>query len=338
MDTIRLIEPGAFELIDTEEPEPPLKGIALVKVLHVGLCGTDIHAFQGNQPFFSYPRILGHELGVEIVALGEGCGDLKVGVRCSVEPYLSHSGDRAFARGKTNCSSSTQCMGVHVDGGMRERILIPAEKLHPSNLDTDQLALVETLCIGHHAVERAALQGDETIAVIGMGPIGLGVSTFANLSGAEVVCIDISQGRLDKAQQLIPGVRTLLLENGKLLNESWSMIEEEAPEVVFDCTGNKGSMEASVELPGFGGRIVFVGIYNGSLSFSDPSFHKRELSIVSSRNARAWNFKEVIGLMESGKLEIDPWITHRCALREFPDQVDDWLQPDSGLLKGVIEF
>ncbi|MBT5815764.1 MAG: alcohol dehydrogenase catalytic domain-containing protein, partial [Opitutales bacterium] len=132
MDTIRLIEPGAFELIDTEEPEPPSEGMALVKVLHVGLCGTDIHAFQGNQPFFSYPRILGHELGVAIVALGENCGNLKVGMRCSVEPYLSHSGDRAFARGKTNCSSSTQCMGVHVDGGMRERILIPADKLHPS--------------------------------------------------------------------------------------------------------------------------------------------------------------------------------------------------------------
>ncbi len=338
MDTLRLVEPGRFEFTQTEFVEDRGEGIATVRVRHVGLCGTDIHAYAGRQPFFDYPRILGHELGVEIETLLGDCGGLEPGMRCSVEPYLAETGDRAFARGKTNCAASTRCLGVHVDGGMRERISLPARLLHPSSEPTDRLALVETLCIGHHAVERAALEGDERVAVVGMGPIGLGVALFARLEGASVVCIDISETRLEKAQELVAGVEMLKLEAGSSLSESWDRSCGERPEVVWDCTGNKGSMEASIELPGFGGRMVLVGIHNGEIAFSDPSFHKRELSLIGSRNARANNFKQVIGHMETGRIDVSPWITHRCAASAFPSEVDRWLKPGSGLLKGIIEF
>lgn len=340
MKAIRLIEPGSFELTDLPEIEPAAlgPGEALVSIHHVGVCGTDIHAYHGRQPFFSYPRILGHELGVEVEAVGAGVTNVRPGQRCAVEAYLSEAGDRAFSRGKTNCSSSTKCLGVHVDGGMRERFVLPADKLHPSNLPTRSLALVETLCIGHHAVERATLIGDETVAVIGMGPIGLGVLQFARIAGTRVVAVDISAERLQKAKDLYPGLATLQLKSSDSLVDTWKASEAELPEVVWDCTGNKQSMEASMGLPTFGGKFVLVGIYNGELTFNHPDIHKRELSLLCSRNATAVNFRSVIHLMESGLVNPDDWITHECEYAAFPHIMDQWLRPDSGLLKGVVRF
>lgn len=341
MLTLTLNEPNSLSVGDTAPPrsESLKSNEVLVRVRHVGLCGTDIHAIHGNQPFFSYPRILGHELGVTVEAIGAGVTSLKLGDTCCVEPYLSSPGDRAFARGKTNCSQSTRCLGVHVDGGMREYIVLPAEKLHRSEiLNTSKLALVEPLCIGHHAVERAALIGDEVVAVVGLGPIGLGALQFAKLSGAKVIGVDICPKRIAKALELFPSLDVLQVDPEQGVLEQWSDLGIENPEVVIECTGSKPSMETSILLPGFGGRIVFVGIYNGELTFSNPDFHKRELSIISSRNATARNFKSVIELIENGSVDVGPWITHRCSAEEFPDQFSDWVAPGSEILKGVIEF
>ena len=338
MKSIRLNEPGCFEFLDTEYPGKPPIGQALVRVEHVGLCGTDIHAFGGKQPFFEYPRILGHELGVVIEELGSERGPLEVGMHCSVEPYLSQPLGRAFARGKTNCSASTQCLGVHVDGGMRAFVHLPIEKLHPSRLDTESLALVETLCIGHHAVKRARLMGDESVAVVGMGPIGLGVATFARLSGCDVVCCDLSEERLAKAGELVSGVEILKFEKSAEATGVWERSGSALPEVVFDCTGNNRSMEASIGLADFGGCVVFVGITKCAISFPGPDFHKRELSLIGSRNAVAEDFRSVIGHLEARRIDVSPWITHRCAAERFPQELETWLMPDSGLLKGVIAF
>ncbi len=339
MTSIRLTEPGRFEIIETGPPNPPGPKEALIRVEHVGLCGTDIHAFHGRQPFFSYPRILGHELGVVVEKTGSEVTAVSPGDRCAVEPYLARPGDRAFARGKTNCSASTQCLGVHVDGGMRPRILMPAEKLHASGiLDTRALALTEMLCIGCHAVERARLLGDELVAVVGLGPIGLAAAQFAILKGAKVVLIDVAEERLQMARRIFPEAILLKSEVGVPIGDKWKVELGEFPEVVFECTGNAKSMEKSIELPDYGGRIILVGLCLEDIAFNDPSFHKRELSIISSRNATARNFKEVISQLESGSIHPDRWITHECKAVEFPNVVNDWLQPDSGLLKGMIKF
>jgi 2-desacetyl-2-hydroxyethyl bacteriochlorophyllide A dehydrogenase len=337
---ICLQEPGIFTGIELPETVPGELGAdeALVRIRHVGLCGTDIHAYHGRQPFFEYPRILGHELGVEVLAIGDKVTHVRPGANCAVEAYLSEPGDRAFERGRTNCSASTKCLGVHVDGGMREQMVLPANKLIPSVLPTRTLALVEPLCIGHHAVERAALCGDETVAVIGMGPIGLGVVLFARLSGADVVALDISEQRLETARKLFPGIATLKVEAELSIAELWNQTGREIPEVVWDCTGNKTSMEAAISLPANGGKIVLVGIHKGDLTFSGPDFHRRELSILSTRNATLGNFRSVIHLLESGLVNADAWITHECTADEFPGKVNSWLAQDSGLLKGVIAF
>lgn len=340
MRAIRLTKPGLFEQI--ELPEISVDDLGpddvLVKVCHVGLCGTDIHAYHGRQPFFDYPRILGHELGVKVVATGSGVKGLSIGQNCSVEAYLYEPGDRAYDRGMTNCTTTTKCLGVHVDGAMRDFMILPADKLQPSHLPTRSLALVEPLCIGYHAVERARAHGDELTVVMGMGPIGLGVATFARLKGLDVVAVDISEQRLEAAGSRIEGLRTVLLDPDDKVDNRWGELKLERPEIVWDCTGNKQSMEAAIGLSANGGKVVFVGIYDGKLSFSDPDFHRRELDLLASRNATKQDFKEVIRLMEAGKVDPDSWINHECKANDFTDVLGDWLRPESGLLKGVICF
>lgn len=339
MKTVILNKPGEFVLDETSEPNAPGPGEVLVRVKHVGICGTDIHAYHGRQPFFDYPRITGHELGVIIEALGDGVEGLEIGQHCSVEAYLAQPGDLAFSRGKTNCTSTTQCLGVHVDGGMRERFILPANKMHPSTLSTEHLALVEMLCIGNHAVERAALLGDETIAVIGAGPIGLGVIQFARQEGTKVIAVDISGERLEKCQRAFPDVQTLQIEpDGEPLVDAFFAKFNFLPEVVIECTGSKASMEASFALPDFSGRIVLVGFQPSDLVFSNPDFHKRELTLLASRNATAHNFKDVIRQLEEGKVNPDTWITHHCTAEEFPGLIEEWIKPEAGLIKGIVSF
>jgi threonine dehydrogenase-like Zn-dependent dehydrogenase len=184
MLSITLNEPGKFSVTDVPEPRPA-PGEALVRVHRIGVCGTDLHAFAGKQPFFSYPRVLGHELGVEVIDPGTEPHGLKPGDRCSVEPYLNCGHCIACRRGKPNCCTELKVLGVHVDGGMRPQLTVPARKLHRSaKLDYEQLALVETLGIGAHAVERAEAKPDDFILVIGAGPIGLSVIQFALVTGA----------------------------------------------------------------------------------------------------------------------------------------------------------
>src|SRR4051812_45976817 len=174
MLSIVLDEPGRFRVTEAPKPPAPGAGEALVRVGRVGICGTDLHAYRGRQPFFSYPRILGHELGVEVLAVGAGVTGLEPGDRCAVEPYLDCGACLACRRGRTNCCAGLRVLGVHTDGGLRERITVPARKLHRSGrLSPEQLALVETLAVGCHAVGRAAPRADEACLVIGAGPIGL---------------------------------------------------------------------------------------------------------------------------------------------------------------------
>ena len=338
MKTLTLLKPGSFEITDAPAPTTPGPGEALIRIHRVGICGTDIHAFRGEQPFFTYPRILGHELGVEVADVGDGVTHLKPGDRCAVEPYMTCGDCPPCRRGQTNCCESLKCLGVHADGGMREHIVVPADKLHKSDkLGFEALALVETLGIGKHAVDRATLQKGDRVAVIGLGPIGLTVATFAQIAGAEVVGVDISAKRAETAQKLL-GIRTLVLDTDTPIRDQWDEAQGGAPLVVFDATGNRHSMQNAFALPGNGGRLVFVGLVLGELAFNDPEFHRKELTLLASRNAVGRDFKQIIALIEAGTINLEPWITHRCAAGELAGVFDDWLKPDAGLLKGVVSF
>ncbi len=339
MKTITLDKPGQFSWVETPGCYDPLAPTeARVRVRRVGICGTDLHAFKGEQPFFTYPRVLGHEVGVEVVGVGEQAGALRAGDRCAVEPYLSCGRCVACRRGKTNCCERLQVLGVHADGGMRELMTLPADKLHKSaTLSLDQLALVEPLSIGAHAVARAQVEAGECALVVGAGPIGLSVIQFAQLAGARVLVVDVNEERLDFARACFSPEAAIRAGDGAV-TQIKRITGGDMPTAVFDATGNRHSMNASFSLPAHGGRLILVGLFQGDLTFHDPEAHRRELTLLCSRNATGADFKRVIGLLEAGTVDVKPWITHRVSfgigvLEQFPL----WLDPQSRFIKAVIE-
>ncbi|MBV9489126.1 MAG: zinc-binding alcohol dehydrogenase family protein [Verrucomicrobia bacterium] len=341
MQAIRLEEPGRLALLSTEGP-PPTESLppedALVRVRRIGVCGTDIHAFHGRQPFFQYPRILGHELGVEVVAVGSSTKNVKPGDRCSVEPYLNCGTCVACRRGKPNCCVNLQVLGVHTDGGMREAFIVPSRKLHPSaRLTLDQLALVETLGIGCHAVDRAQLEAGEFVLVIGAGPIGLAVVQFAIEAAAQAIVLDVNPKRLDfcREQLGVPHAVNAARENP--LETLKTITSGDLPTAVFDATGNPQSMKGAFDYPAHGGRLVFVGLFQGEVTFNDPNFHRRELTLLASRNARPEDFTRIMHLIEAGRIDTAPWITHRASFADAVTEFPGWTKPETGVIKAVIE-
>jgi 2-desacetyl-2-hydroxyethyl bacteriochlorophyllide A dehydrogenase len=339
MKTIRLEEPGRFALLSTDEPATSLNPEeALVRVRRIGVCGTDIHAFGGNQPFFTYPRILGHELGVEVVAVGSSTKNVHPGDRCSVEPYLNCGHCIACRRGKSNCCVNLQVLGVHTDGGMRELIVVPSRKLYPStHLTLDQLALIETLGIGCHAVDRARVEAGEFALVIGAGPIGLTAVQFAIEAKAQVIVLDINPKRLEFCREHlgVPHLINATVDNP--LEALKQITSDDLPTLVFDATGNAKSMMRAFEYPANGGRLVFVGLFQGDVTFNDPNFHRRELTVLSSRNARSENFTRIISLVENGRIDTAPWITHRASFADVVTEFPRWTKPETGVIKAMIE-
>ena len=338
MKAIILNKPSQF--LQTKKTDIPNKirvNEAIVRVHRVGICGTDLHAFQGVQPFFSYPRILGHELGVEILQIGENLKGLKAGDFCAVEPYLHCGNCVACRRGKTNCCVNLKVLGVHVDGGLRESLIIPTNKLHKSNkLTLDQLALVEPLSIGFHAVQRANIEKGEFVLVVGAGPIGLSVIQFIQFLDVKIIVMDINEERLKFAEKHF-NIEAIIKVSENSLNELEELTNGELPIIVFDATGNQPSMNNTFNLVAAGGQIVFVGLFQGEVTFNDPNAHKREITLHRSRNATGDDFRQVIGLLESGEVNINPWITHRVLFDEVTNQFESWLDLNSNFIKAVIE-
>jgi len=337
MQALRLESPQQFALIDLPDAAPPEPGDALVRVHRVGICGTDISAYLGKMPFVTYSRILGHELGVEVVEVGEGVTEVRPGDRCSVEPYINDPASYASRRGRPNCCEKLQVLGVHRDGGMRPYFSLPARKLHVSaKLSLEQLALVETLAIGCHAVARSGLSADESCLIIGAGPIGLATLQFVRLTGAKIVVLDKSQERLDFARRVMR-VEHILQPNDALASQLRERCDGHLPDVVIDATGSSQSMSAAFGLIAPGGRLVYVGLTADEVRFRHPTFHRPEGTLLCSRNALPGDFTRIIGLIETGQIDTQPWITHRTILSELPDEFPTYLRPESGVVKAMVE-
>lgn len=339
MKALQLEQPKHFRVIDVPEPAAPGPGEAVVRVSRVGVCGTDYSGYLGKMPFFSYPRIPGHELGVEVVAVGPGVTNVKPGDRAAVEPYINCQNCYSCARGHTNACENHQTLGVHCDGGLRPRFTIPARKLHVSDkLTFEQLALVETLGIGLHAVNRANPKADETVLVIGAGPIGLSVIEFAKLAGSRVVVMDLNEQRLAFARDKM-GVRDTLLSKGDFdadVKAFADLTGGKLGNVVVDATGSAKSMSGAYHYVGFAGRLVWVGITQDALGFTQPLMHRREMTFLASRNALAPEFTRIIRLIEGGMLDTRPWITHRAPFDAVLDVFPTWLKPETGVVKAVV--
>jgi threonine dehydrogenase-like Zn-dependent dehydrogenase len=331
-----LSEPGRFARREVRPAEAGDR-LAHVRVHRVGVCGTDIHAFHGRQPFLEYPRVLGHELGVEVLAVPPGDHGLRPGDRCAVEPYLHDPGSPASRRGLTNCCEDLRVLGVHTDGGMRGDLALPVDKLHRSDrLGFDQLAAVEMLCIGAHAVERAGIGQGDFVAVVGLGPIGLSTLAFVPPSAGLVAAVDTRAGRRQFCREQFPGAPAIDPSTGDVAAALRALSGGDLPGVVIDATGNGASMAAACSLAAHGGRVVFVGITGGAIAVPGPTFHRRELTLLASRNAPSRTFRDVVAALESGAVDPRPWVTHRMALADVPEQFGAvTAAPD--LVKAVIE-
>jgi 2-desacetyl-2-hydroxyethyl bacteriochlorophyllide A dehydrogenase len=337
MKALLLETPKNLKCIDIAGPQQPGPGEALVRVHRIGICGTDISGYLGKMPFFSYPRIPGHELGVEVLAVGADVANVKPGDRCSVEPYINDPNSYASRRGRPNCCEKLEVLGVHRDGGMRPEFILPARKLHISRkLAFDQLALVETLAIGCHAVQRSGLQKDETCVIIGAGPIGLATLEFVKLTGAKTIVLDMNAQRLDFCKRVM-GVQHTVQASDKTEQHLRELTDGHLPEVVIDATGSSASMGQAFGLIAPGGRLVYVGITTDEVKFRHPVFHKPEGTLLCSRNALPADFTRIIGLIEEGRLDTGPWITHRCAFEELPAVFPSYIKPETGVIKAMVE-
>ena len=342
-DTLKAIvleQPGQLALHNIEMPTTAGRGEALVRVKRVGICGTDLHAFGGNQNFFSYPRIMGHELAVEVLDIGATDRELDyaIGDQCCVIPYLNCGSCIACRSGKSNCCTQMQVLGVHIDGGMREQFSLPVDKLlRADGIPVEHLALVEMLCIGAHAAKRARITAGENTLVIGAGPIGLSTAQFAKIAAADVIMMEVNQKRLDFCAEVL-GIDKLVDAKSDPLGQLEQMLGGELPTLVFDCTGSAASMHKAFNYVAHGGSLVLVGHIKGDLTFSDPHFHSHEMTLMASRNATPADFSWVIDSLGSGAIKLDPWITHRAAPETIVDAFPTWLDPATGVVKAMLSF
>ena len=327
--------PGTLVIAERSLPERGPEDM-LLRVRRVGVCGTDMHIVRGTQPYLSYPRVPGHELACEVVE-APSKSDLKAGEAVFVMPYLSCGSCHACAKGRTNCCTRLEVLGVHRDGGMAEYIAVPARFVRRAEgLSLDQISMVEFLSIGAHAVERAPVRSGDRVLVVGAGPIGVAVLLFAALRCANVTVLDSRPDRLGLARQLgrAESLVTLDSDTPKRLLE---ISQGEMFDVVFDCTGNVRAMEAGFGYVAHAGSYVMVSIVPDRVSFSDPEFHRRETTLLGSRNATLADVARVMDVIRSGKIDTTVFNTHRAALAAVPEAMFLWMKPETGVLKAIVE-
>jgi 2-desacetyl-2-hydroxyethyl bacteriochlorophyllide A dehydrogenase len=335
MLTVVCEKPGSLLAQDRQKPERAA-GETLVRIKRVGVCGTDLHIFNGQQPFLEYPRVMGHEFS-GIVEQSEAGSGLEPGDVVFVMPYLSCGDCIACRQGKTNCCVRIQVLGVHRDGAFTEYLSLPhAFVLKANGVTLDQAAMIEFLSIGAHAVRRSDIQRGQRALVVGTGPIGMAVAIFSRLRGAKVTVLDTRQDRLAFCKE------HLELDSAVLIGDTDKQQLEQLThgeffDVVFDATGNARAMERGFEFIAHGGKYVLVSIVRDTISFSDPEFHKREATLMGSRNATVEDFRYVEQCLRDGLIPDAALNTHRMTLSEVPERFQTLLDPTQGVVKAIVE-
>jgi 2-desacetyl-2-hydroxyethyl bacteriochlorophyllide A dehydrogenase len=311
-------------------------GEVLLRVSRVGICGTDLHIFTGNQPYLEYPRVMGHELSA-IVADAESDSGLTAGDSVYVMPYLSCGQCVACRQGKTNCCVNIKVLGVHRDGALSEYLSVPAQFVHKAEgVTLDQAAMLEFLAIGAHAVRRADVLAGQRVLVVGAGPIGMAAMIFAKLRGAIVTCLDTRADRLTFCETHL-GVNAAVAVGPDDAANLASLTDGEFFDAVFDATGNIDAMNRGFGFVAHGGKYTLISIVPGQVTFSDPEFHKRETTLLASRNATAADFETVLTAMRAGHIPDQALNTHRMRLADVPDAFPRLLEPGQTVVKALVE-
>ena len=336
---LELVCTTPFEWKYQESESPKLKdGMAILKIKQVGICGTDLHAFEGTQPFFSYPRILGHEFVGEIVEISSG-SNIPIGAIVSVIPYNSCGKCVACRQGKTNCCQTLSVLGVHEDGAMREYLQVPIDSLvYDEQLSLDEYTLLEPLSIGAHGVRRADIKKNDWVLVVGAGPIGLGVMEMARIAGGQVIALDVNASRLEFSRNVLGISQTIQVGQEDVMARLQEITQGDMPQVIIDATGNKKAIDHSFQYMAHGGKYILVGLQLDHVQFSHPEFHKREGTLMSSRNATRSDFEWVMDCMKKGLIHTKDFITHRTKFKDVSTHFESFLDPAQAVIKAVVEF
>ena len=337
MKALTCIQPG---LLDYNNIAAPVMkpGHAIIKIKRIGICGTDLHAYQGTQPFFNYPRILGHELAGDLID-ADGADGFVPGGALTFIPYFNCNTCIACRTGKPNCCTNIKVCGVHIDGGMVEYLSVPSYSLVKGDgLSYDELSLIEPLAIGAHGIRRAAVQKDEFVLVIGAGPIGLGTMEFARIAGAHVIALDINDARLQFCRDKLSVLHTINAAAEEVVERLLEITNGDMPTVVIDATGSQKAINNALQYLAHGGRYVLIGLQKELISFSHPEFHKRETTLMSSRNATREDFMQVISAMKKGWVNPATYITHRVKFEDLKESFESWLDPQTGVIKAIVEM
>lgn len=327
--------PGRLVAAERPEPDAPAPGWAVVAVGHVGICGTDYHIYGGKHPFLDYPRVMGHEVSGRVAAVGDGVS-IPLGTLVVVNPYIACGTCGACRKGRPNCCMRIRVLGVHTDGAMCERVAVPADNLYPAgDLAPEQAAMVEFLAIGAHGVRRSAMGPGAAALVIGAGPIGLGAALFARIAGQRVTVLDTSAERLAFARDRL-GFTSTLAAGPDLAEGIASLTGGDGFDVVYDATGVAASMQAAFLHVAHGGTLVLLSVVRDEITFSDPEFHKREMTVVASRNALRADFEQVIACIRDGSIPTDAMLTHRTTLDAVSTDLPAWVSDKAGLVKAMI--
>jgi 2-desacetyl-2-hydroxyethyl bacteriochlorophyllide A dehydrogenase len=334
MDVVVCRRPGQLQVERRPIPRRHSDEI-LIRVRHVGVCGTDMHILRGTQPFLSYPRVMGHELSGEVVE-APSQSSFKCGDPIYVMPYMSCGRCSSCRNSKPNCCVNLEVLGVHRDGAFAQYVSLPDRFVFRADgITLAQAAMIEFLSIGAHAVRRSGVQRGRRVLVSGAGPIGIACALFAQLAGAELTVLDTRAERLDFCRQWL-GVSRALTVGDDTGPELSRLTEGDMFDVVIDATGNPAAMQAGFKFISHGGAYVLVSVVDSDITFSDPEFHRREVTLMGSRNATAEDFELVLSAMRAGRIPTEALNTHSAPLTELPQIMPIWMDPAAGVIKAIV--
>lgn len=333
MKAVSLIGTGEVRVIDTPDTRKN-PGDVLLRVKMVGLCGTDLNSFRGRNPLVTYPRVIGHEIAAVVA---EGTEKVPAGTQVTVSPYTSCGKCASCRAGRVNACQNNQTFGVQRDGALTEWLSVPEEKVYPSSkLTLKELALVEPLTVGVHAVSRGRVTAQDTVAVFGCGGVGLGAIAGAAFRGARVIAIDLDDAKLETARAA--GAAELIHTSREDFRERLrELTDGHGPEVIIEAIGLPDTFRGAVEAVSFAGRVVYIGYAKEPIAYETKLFVQKELDIMGSRNALPADFREVIAMLEAGRFPVDRTVSAIVSMDEAPAILEQWSSNPAAFTKIMVQ-
>jgi len=338
MKKLLINEPGSVSLVDEAAPEVKA-GEILLGLKYVGFCGSDLSTYLGKNPMVQYPRVPGHEISAVIEEIGDSVPEgFAVGEPVTVVPYTNCGQCPSCRRGRAYACQFNQTLGVQRDGAMQKVISVPWQKvLKAPKLNELELAMVEPLTVGFHAIDRGRVTDSDIVMVLGCGMIGAGAIVRAALRGATVIAVDIDDHKLNLAKNL--GANHTINSMTSDLHETLTgLTNGDGPDVVVEAAGNPITYRAAVDEVAFAGRVICIGYAAKEVSFATKLFVQKELDIMGSRNATPEDFRAVISYLERGTFPLEKMITQKVKPEDAADAVAAWAAEPGKVMKILLDL